>query len=176
MSKTNWQIDPAHSEVTFRVRHLMVSTVSGKFGSFSATASTTENDFSTADVEFTVDTASINTGVDYRDTHLQSDDFFNSEKFPQMRFVSTSITPAGENEFDLHGNLTIRDITKPVALKVEFGGIAKDPYGNTKAGFEVSGKINRKEFGLQWDALTEAGGAVVGDEVKFQANVQFAKA
>ena len=116
MSKTNWQIDPAHSEVTFRVRHLMVSTVSGKFGSFSATASTTENDFSTADVEFTVDTASINTGVDYRDTHLQSDDFFNSEKFPQMRFVSTSITPAGENEFDLHGNLTIRDITKPVAL------------------------------------------------------------
>lgn len=177
MATTNsWQLDPAHSEVQFRVRHLMVSTVTGKFDQFTSTL--TKNgaaDFSDANIEFSVDTASVNTGVEFRDNHLRSDDFFAAEKFPTMHFKGTGMRPLGHNQYQLDGQLTIRDITKPVSLQVEFGGIAKDPYGNIKAGFEVTGKIKRKEFGLTWDTLTEAGGAVVGDEVKIQANVQYAK-
>ena len=175
MASTTWQLDPAHSEVTFRVRHLMVSNVSGKFKNFSSSVSTEGDDFSTANIEFTADTASVDTGVEYRDQHLRGDDFFNSEAFPTLRFKSSSIKPTGDGEYQLDGDLTIRDVTKPVTLHVEMGGVAKDPYGNIKAGFEVSGKINRKEFGLSWNALTEAGGAVAGDEVKFQANIQYAK-
>ncbi len=176
MAQTTWQLDPTHSEVTFRVRHLMVSNVSGKFKTFSSSVSTEGDDFSTANIEFTAETASVDTGVEFRDQHLRGDDFFNSEAFPTMHFKSTGIQPTGEGEYQLNGELTIRDITKPISLKVEMGGIAKDPYGNIKAGFEIAGKINRKEFGLLWSALTEACGAVAGDEVKFQANVQYTKA
>ncbi|MEZ4966835.1 MAG: YceI family protein [Saprospiraceae bacterium] len=176
MAKTTWQLDPAHSEITFRVRHLVIATVSGKFTKFSANVSTEEDDFTTADIEFEAETASIDTGIEARDNHLRSDDFFNSEKFPALVFKSTGMKNTGGNEFQLDGNLTIRDVTKPISLKVEFGGTATDPYGNFKAAFEVTGSLNRKEFGLRWDALTEAGGAVVSDEVKIHANVQFAKA
>ena len=176
MAKTTWQLDPAHSEITFRVRHLVIATVSGKFTKFSANVSTEEDDFTTVDIEFEAETASIDTGIEARDNHLRSDDFFNSEKFPTLLFKSTGMKNTGGNEFQLDGNLTIRDVTKPISLKVEFGGTATDPYGNFKAAFEVTGSLNRKEFGLRWDALTEAGGAVVSDEVKIHANVQFAKA
>jgi len=176
MATTNWQIDPAHSEVTFRVRHLVIATVSGKFDKFSSTVTTEGDDFSNANIEFSVETASINTGVDARDNHLRSDDFFNSEKFPLMTFKSTSLKKISGGEYQLDGNLTIRDVTKPISLNVEFGGTATDPYGNHKAAFEVAGKLNRKEFGLRWDAITEAGGAVVSDEVKIHVNVQYAKA
>lgn len=175
MATTNWQLDPAHSEVTFRVRHLVIATVSGKFDKFSSTVSTEGDDFTTANIEFQVETGSINTGVEARDNHLCSDDFFNSEKFPLMSFKSTGLKNNG-GEYQLEGNLTIRDVTQPIVLNVEFGGTAVDPYGNHKAGFEVTGKVKRKEFGLLWDALTEAGGAVVSDEIKIQANVQYAKA
>ncbi|HNE30323.1 MAG TPA: YceI family protein [Saprospiraceae bacterium] len=175
MAQTTWQLDPAHSEVTFRVRHLMVSNVSGKFKSFSSTVSTEGDDFTTADIEFTIETASIDTGVEYRDNHLRNDDFFNSERYPTLTFKGKGLKATGDDTYQLDGDLTIRDITKPVSLQVEIGGIVKDPYGNIKAGFEVTGKINRKEFGLLWSALTEAGGAVAGDEVKFQANIQYAK-
>lgn len=175
MAQTTWQLDPAHSEVTFRVRHLMVSNVSGKFKSFSSTVSTEGDDFTTADIEFTIETASIDTGVEYRDNHLRNDDFFNSKRYPTLTFKGKGLKATGDDTYQLDGDLTIRDITKPVSLQVEIGGIVKDPYGNIKAGFEVTGKINRKEFGLLWSALTEAGGAVAGDEVKFQANIQYAK-
>jgi len=176
MAKLSWQLDPAHSEVQFRVRHLMVSTVTGQFKKFSSTVTTDESgDFKTAEIEFTVEAASIDTGVEMRDNHLHSDDFFNAEKYPELRFKSTGIKALSTDEFQLDGHLTIRDITKPISLHVELGGIAVDPYGNTKAGFEVTGKISRKEFDLKWNALTEAGGAVVADEVKIQANVQYAK-
>ena len=175
MATTNWQLDPAHSEVNFRVRHLVIATVSGKFSNFSATVTTEGDDFSTANIEFRAETASIDTGVEARDNHLRSDDFFNSEKFPELAFRSTGVQKTGDDTYRLEGNLTIRDITKPVSLTAEFGGTMLDPYGNLKAGFEVSGKLNRKEFGLRWDAVTEAGGAVVSDEVKLQANVQFIK-
>jgi len=176
MANLSWQLDPAHSEVQFRVRHLMVSTVTGQFKKFSSSVMTDESgDFKTAEIEFTVEAASIDTGVEMRDNHLHSDDFFNAEKYPELRFKSTGIKALNADEFQLDGHLTIRDITKPISLHVELGGIAVDPYGNTKAGFEVTGKISRKEFDLKWNALTEAGGAVVADEVKIQANVQYAK-
>lgn len=176
MAKLSWQLDPAHSEVQFRVRHLMVSTVSGQFKNFSSNVKTAENgDFQTAEIEFTIDAASVDTGVEMRDNHLRSDDFFNAEKYPTLQFKSTALKALGNDEYQLDGLLTIRDITKPVTLHIELGGVVVDPYGNTKAGFEVTGKINRKDFGLNWSAVTEAGGVVVADEVKFQANVQYAK-
>lgn len=176
MAKLGWQLDPAHSEVQFRVRHLMVSTVTGQFKNFSSNVTTAENgDFKTAEIEFSIEAASVDTGVEMRDNHLRGDDFFNAEKYPTLQFKSTALKPLGSDEYQLDGLLTIRDITKPVSLHVELGGVVVDPYGNTKAGFEVTGKINRKEFGLNWSAVTEAGGVVVADEVKIQANVQYAK-
>ena len=176
MATTNWHLDPAHSEVTFRVRHLVIATVSGKFTRFSSSVSTEGDDFTTANIEFSAETASIDTGVDARDNHLRGDDFFNSEKFPQLTFKSSALKPLGGDRYALEGHLTIRDVTQAITLQVEHGGVAKDPYGNIKAAFEVTGSIKRKEFGLLWDAITETGGAVVSDEVKFHANVQYAKA
>lgn len=175
MASTTWNLDAAHSEVSFRVRHLVISTVSGKFNKFSSVTQTEGDDFSTADISFEIETASIDTGMEQRDQHLQSDDFFNSDKFPKLTYKSTAVRKVKDGLYHIDGNLTIRDITKPFTLEAEFGGIAKDPYGQTKAGFDVSGKISRQEFGLTWNALTEAGGAVVSDEVKFQANVQYVK-
>lgn len=175
MSSTTWSLDTAHSEVTFKVKHLVISTVSGKFKNFSSTLSTEGEDFTTADLRFTLESNSIDTGMSMRDDHLRSDDFFNAEAFPAITFTATAIRPVSGADYEIDGNLTIRDVTKPITLKAEFGGIAKDPYGQVKAGFDVEGKIKRSEFGLSWNALTEAGGAVVSDEVKFQANVQYIK-
>ena len=175
MASTTWNLDAAHSEVTFRVKHLVIATVSGKFKNFSSALSTESDDFTTAHLRFEVETGSIDTGVEARDKHLRSNDFFNSEAFPNMTFSATAIRQVGGSEHEIDGHLTIRDVTKPVTLKAEFGGIATDPYGQLKAGFEVEGKIKRKEFGLSWNVMTEAGGAVVSDEVRFQANVQYIK-
>jgi polyisoprenoid-binding protein YceI len=175
MSTTTWNLDTAHSEVNFKVKHLVISSVSGKFKNFSSTLSTEGDDFSTASISFELETASIDTGMDMRDAHLRGDDFFNAEAFPKISFTATAILLVAGSEHEVEGDLTIREITKPITLKVDFGGIAKDPYGQIKAGFEVEGKIIRSEFGLSWNALTEAGGAVVSDEVKFQANVQYIK-
>ncbi|MDX2134901.1 MAG: YceI family protein [Saprospiraceae bacterium] len=175
MSKTVWNLDPMHSEVNFRVRHLLISTVSGKFERINSTVTTDGEDFTQAEVAFSADVASINTGVGDRDNHLRSDDFFNAEKFPEIRFKSTAISKSG-NGYQVDGDLTVRDVTRPVSFSVENGGTMVDFYGNTKAGFELQGTINRKEFGLMWDAVTEAGGVVVSDEVKFQVNLQYAKA
>jgi polyisoprenoid-binding protein YceI len=175
MATTNWNLDAAHSEVTFKVKHLVISTVSGKFKQFSSATTTEGDDFSKALINFEIAAESIDTGMDMRDNHLRGDDFFNAEAFPTIKFVSTGVRPLGGSDYAVDGHLTIRDVTKPVTLKAEFGGIAVDPYGQTKAGFEVEGKINRQEFNLTWNALTEAGGAVVSDEVKFQANVQYVK-
>jgi polyisoprenoid-binding protein YceI len=176
MTNTTWNLDASHSDVNFRVRHLVISTVSGKFKTFSSVTKTSDDDFSTAEITFEVETASIDTGMEQRDQHLQSDDFFNSEAFPTLIFKSSAVRKLDDEKYEIDGQLTIRDITKPFTLEAEFGGIAKDPYGQIKAGFDVTGKISRKEFGLTWNALTEAGGAVVSDEVKFQANVQYVKA
>ena len=167
---TNWSIDHAHSEIAFKVKHMMISTVTGHFEDFQATAKTDGDDFNNAAIEFSAKTASINTKNKDRDTHLKSDDFFNSQKFPKIKFVSKSFD--GDQ---LIGDLTIRDVTKEITLDVDFNGIAVDPYGQTKAGFEIAGEVNRKDFNLTWNAVTEAGSIVVSDKVKLVIDVQFAK-
>lgn len=172
---SKWAIDPSHSEISFKVKHLVVTTLTGKFETFEGGLETANEDFSDAKISFTADVASINTGNADRDGHLKSDDFFNAEAFPKVTFTSTSFTKTGSDEYKLTGNITLRDVTKPIELTVEYGGTATDPWGNVKAGFEINGKIKRKEFGLKWDALTEAGGAVVSDEVKLHLNVQLVK-
>lgn len=174
MATTKWVLDPTHSEVQFKVKHLVISTVSGFFKSFEGSLTTDNEDFENAQVEFSLDVNSIDTNQEQRDGHLKSADFFDAEKYPKISFTSTSLTKDGD-DYKLKGNLTIKDVTKPVSLDVEYGGSADDFYGNTKAGFEVTGKINRKEFGLTWDGVTEAGSIVVGEDIKLIINVQFAK-
>lgn len=168
--KTTWKIDTTHSEIGFKVKHMMISTVSGSFEDFDANVESEDDSFKNADFSFTAKIDSISTKNADRDAHLKSDDFFNAEKFPELTFKSKS--------FDgntLLGDLTIRDITKEVALDVDFNGIAVDPYGQTKAGFEAETTINRKDFNLTWSAITEAGSIVVSDKVKLIANIQFVK-
>ncbi|MCR5888535.1 YceI family protein [Hymenobacter sp. J193] len=175
MATTKWVLDPTHSEVQFKVKHLVISTVTGSFKQFAGEVETEDDNFETAKVHFTADISSIDTNQEQRDQHLKSGDFFDAEAYPQLVFDSTSMQKTGEGEYKLHGTLTLRGNAKPVTLNVEYGGVATDFYGNQKAGFEVSGKISRKEFGLTWDGITEAGAIVVSDEVKLLASVQFAK-
>lgn len=175
MSQNKWVIDPAHSEIQFKVRHLMISTVTGHFKKFNLEATTEGDDFTTVkDILFAIDTSSVDTNNKDRDTHLKSADFYNSEVYPQIEFKTTAHQPAG-NEDKLTGNLTIRAVTLPITVDIEFGGIVVDTYGQTKAGFTVEGNINRRDFGLTWGALTEAGNVIVGDEVKFQGEIQLIK-
>jgi polyisoprenoid-binding protein YceI len=174
-NSVKWALDPAHSELQFKVKHLVISTVTGSFNIFNGELQANENNFDGGTVSFQADVNSINTGNGQRDEHLRSADFFDAANFPQMSFEGTELKRVDEENYSLAGNLTIRGTTKPVTLQVAFGGITKDPWGNTKAGFEVTGKLNRKDFGLAWNALTEAGGVVVSEEVKIIANVQFAK-
>tara|TARA_R110000868_G_scaffold259361_16_gene517551 strand:- start:20304 stop:20849 length:546 start_codon:yes stop_codon:yes gene_type:complete len=175
-TKTIWNIDPTHSEIEFKVKHLVISTVTGKFNGFNASLESEGEGFEGATINFDADIDSISTGVADRDNHLKSEDFFNAEKFPKLTFESTSFKKAGDSNYKLTGNLTIRETTKEVTLDVEHGGTVVDPYGQTKAGFEIKGSINRKEFGLTWSAVTEAGSIVVGDDVKLIMNVQVVKA
>jgi polyisoprenoid-binding protein YceI len=170
-----WKIDPAHSEIQFKVKHLMITTVTGYFRKFDLTVETENDDFNTASrIEFTADINSIDTNNEQRDTHLKSDDFFNAEKYNELRFVGKKYESSGDTA-KLHGELTIRDVTKPITVNVEFGGIVVDPYGQTKAGFTVEGKINRKDFNLTWDAVTEAGQVVVSNEIRLHAEIQLVK-
>jgi polyisoprenoid-binding protein YceI len=170
-----WQIDPSHSEIGFKVKHLVISTVSGKFSSFEGSLVAEKEDFGDAQISFSAVIDSISTGSEQRDGHLKSADFFDAAAHPTLNFVSTALVPKGGNEFTLEGNLTIRGTAKPVRLAVEFGGTQADFYGNTVAGFELTGKINRQDFGLTWSAVTEAGGIVVSDEVKLHMNVELHK-
>lgn len=172
---TKWVLDPMHSEVQFKVKHLVISTVSGFFKSFEGELETENDDFTDAKISFSLDINSIDTNQSQRDEHLKSAEFFDAEKYPKISFKSTSFTKTGDDEYKLAGDLTVKDITKPVTLDVEFGGAADDFYGNTKAGFEITGKINRKDFGLTWSGVTEAGAVVVGEDIKLLINVQFAK-
>ncbi|RYD55856.1 MAG: polyisoprenoid-binding protein [Sphingobacteriales bacterium] len=175
MAQTKWNLDKGHSNVKFSVQHLVISETEGTFKMFDGNVVSAKPDFTDAKINFTVDVNSINTDDEKRDGHLKSDDFFNAEKFPTMKFTSTSFKKVKGNMYALEGDLTIRDVTKKVKFAVVYGGTVKDPWGNTKAGFKASGKINRKEFGLKWSAATEAGGAVVGDEVQMVINTEFAQ-
>jgi polyisoprenoid-binding protein YceI len=172
-TKTKWAIDPTHSEVQFKVKHLVISTVTGSFKNFHGEVFSEDETFQGAEVNFSIDTKSIDTNQADRDNHLKSEDFFAADRFPAITF--SGVLDKGNNDYKLTGELTVRDVTKPVTLDVEFGGVVKDPWGNIKAGFELNGKINRKDFGLVWNALTEAGGMVVGEDVKLHLNIELAK-
>jgi polyisoprenoid-binding protein YceI len=169
-----WAVDKVHTNVIFSVSHLVVSDVEGKFKSFDGSLESDKPDFSDAKIIFTVDVSSVNTDNDMRDNHLKSDDFFNASKFPQIKFESTSFQPTGGNKYKLSGNLTIRDVTKPVVFDVTFGGVA-NAMGGTHAGFKAKATINRFDYNLKWSATTEAGGLVVGKDVDITINADFKK-
>lgn len=176
MATTKWTLDPTHSEVQFKVKHMMISTVTGHFTKFDGSVETEDEDFTKAKVSFTVDADSITTNNEQRDGHLKSPEFFDAPKFPQVKFVVTKVESVdNDGSYETYGDLTIRDVTKSVKLDTEFGGVIKDPWGNTRAGFTVSGKINRKEFGLVWHAVTETGGIVLSDEVRIHVGLEFVK-
>ncbi len=166
---TTWKLDPTHSELTFKVKHMMISYVKGEFTSFEAEITTEDDTFSKAKVSASIKTDSVFTNNTDRDTHLKSADFFNAEKYPVITFEAEALIG------DVTGNLTINGVTKPVTLDVDFGGIGQDPWGNTKAGFSFEGKIKRSDFGLNWNAALEAGGVLVSDEVKIAGDLQFVK-
>lgn len=170
--KTKWGMDTSHSEIHFKVKHMMVSTVTGAFREFEGSMEMDGEHLTGADIQFSASIDSIDTNNEQRDVHLKSDDFFNAAKFPIMKFKSTDMIKISEGKYKLSGELTIRDIAKQISLDVEYFGTAVDPYGQTKSGFEINGKISRKEFNLKWNAMTEAGGVVVSDEVRLALNVQ----
>ncbi len=172
---TTYKIDPMHSEVAFKVKHLMISTVTGNFNQFDATIESQKEDFSDAKIGFEADINSISTNNEQRDGHLKSPDFFDAANHPKMKFESSALQHKTNGTYVLEGNLTLHGVTKSVKLDVEYAGKMVDPYGNEKHGFEIEGKINRKDFGLGWNAVTEAGGVVVSEEVKIQVNAQFKK-
>jgi len=174
-AQTNWKLDNSHSSVKFSVEHLKVSETEGNFKGFDGTLTSKNADFIDAEISFTVDVKTINTDTEMRDKHLQGDDFFNAEKFPQMKFKGTSFKKVSGNKYVLEGDLTIRDVTKKVKFDVVYRGTQKDPYGNTKAGFKATGSIKRLEYGLKWNVMTEAV-SVVADDVNIVINLEYAQA
>lgn len=172
-TQTKWVLDPSHSELMFKVKHLMITNVKGEFRNFSIDVEGEE--ITKSNINVLVETASITTNNEDRDNHLKSADFFDVENHKELTFKSTSFKKTDDDEFDLKGILTIKGISKEVTLEAEFGGIVKDPWGNEKAGFSIEGKINRKDWGLNWNAALETGGVLVSDEVKISGEVQFVK-
>lgn len=174
-ANTKWVIDPSHTEIGFKVKHMMFTNVSGKVTRYEASIETPEDDFSKAHIEFKADTDSITTGNADRDGHLLSPDFFDAATYPELRFTATTFNKTSESDYELKGDLTLHGVTHPVTLAAEFGGLIKDPWGNIKAGFSITGKINRKDWGLTWNAALDAGGVLVGEEVKINIEVQLVK-
>lgn len=173
MATINWALDPTHSEIKFKVKHLMITNVTGSFDTFTVQASSDEG-FTNAQVQFSAEVGSINTANTQRDEHLKSADFFDAAQFPSITFASTQVSnPDADGAFEVVGDLTIRSITKPVTLRAELGGIAKDPWGNTKAGITFETEINRADFGLTWNAALESGGVLVSEKVKISGDIQF---
>ena len=173
VAQTTWLVDNVHSNVKFSVTHLIISEVEGSFNVYSGALTFENSDLENAEVDFTVDVASINTDNVMRDGHLKSDDFFNAEQFPKMTLKGIAWKKLDDKRYELEGDLTIRDVTKRVTFAVVFGGTIKDPWGNMKAGFKATTTINRFEYGLKWNALTEAGGATVGKDVGIMLNLSF---
>lgn len=174
-TKTNWIADNAHSEILFKVRHMMMTNVKGEFRVFDATVTSNGNAFADAMIDVSIDTSSILTNSEDRDNHLKSEDFFDVEKHNKITFKSTSMTPKDKENYIVKGDLAIKGVVKEIEIEVAFGGILKDPWGGERAGFSVTGELNRKDFGLNWNTALEAGGVLVGDTVKFNAEVQFVK-
>lgn len=175
-AQTAWKIDRSHSNVGFSVTHLIISEVTGQFKSFDGNIEFSKDDLSDAKINFSIDVASITTDNEGRDKHLKSDDFFNAEKFPKISFVGKSIKKVDGKKYKLVGDFTMRDVTKSITLDVVYNGTVKDPWGNTKAGFKISGEVNRFDYNLKWNNLMEAGGAVVSKEVAISVNLELSKA
>lgn len=175
MSTTKWSIDPTHSEIQFKVRHLMVSYVTGQFTKFNGTVETSGDDFTTAKVKFTADVNSISTNNEQRDEHLKNPDFFDTVNHPEIKFESDKLEKLSEEEYKVYGSLTMRGVSKKVVLDAEYGGITIDPWGNTRTGFSITAKINRKDFGISFGMVSETGGVLLGDDVKISANTEFVK-
>jgi len=175
MATTNWALDAMHSELQFKVKHMMISNVTGSFTKFEATVTTEGDDFSTAKISFSADVDSINTHNEQRDGHLKSPDFFDVANHPKITFEGTQMEKVSDEDYKLHGNLTMHGVTHPVVLAVTYGGTSKDPYANIRAGFELQGKINRKDFGLVYNAILETGGVALSEEVRIHANIEFIK-
>ena len=175
MKKTKWLLDPTHSELGFKIKHLMISNVSGSFKNFNAEVESEDEDFSTAEISLTAEMASIFTNNEQRDAHLRASDFFEVEKFPELRFRSTRMEKIDSDSFTLHGDLTLKGVTRPVKLKVEYNGVTKDPWGGERAGFVVAGKIKRADWGVNFNAALETGGVVLGEEVRIDGEIQLVK-
>lgn len=174
MSLQKWALDNAHTNIHFKAKHLMITTVTGTFSGFEGSVETEGEDLTTGKFSFSADVNTVSTGNEDRDNHLKSDDFFNAEQFPKLTFESTAVKNVDGDEFQLEGEMTIRDVKRPITLNVEIGGVAKDPWGNLKAGFSFKGKINRKDFGLKFHVVNEAGNLLVSDEIKLEGEVQLA--
>ena len=174
MSTTKWAIDPTHSEIGFKVKHMMFTNVSGTFAAYDATITTEDDNFENANFEFSANIDSISTNNTDRDNHLKSADFFDADNFPKLTFKASSFTKDGD-DYEITGDLSIKEVTKPVKFPVEFSGLMKDPWGNTKAGLNIYGKINRKDWGLNWNSALETGGVLVGEEVKLNIELQLIK-
>ncbi len=175
MTNTTWILDATHSELQFKIKHLMISTVTGQFNNFNTTVETDGEDFTTAKIHFRTEVGSISTNNEQRDTHLRTGAFFDAEKYPYLLFEGERLEKTGPDEYKLYGTLTIKGVSKRLVLDVEFGGITKDPWGNTRSGFAITGKINRQDFGISFGSVPEAGGLLLGDEVKIFANVELVK-
>lgn len=175
MAKSTWSIDPTHSEIGFKVKHMMFTNVSGKFNAFVATIENEDDNFETSKINFSAETASVDTNNTDRDGHLRSAEFFEADVYPKLSFVSTSIKKKSKKDYEIHGDLTIKNVTKNIVLETEYSGLMTDPWGNTKAGLSLTGKINRKDFGLTWNAALETGGVLVGEEIKLASEIQFIK-
>ena|SRR2546421_7893120 len=175
MATTTWALDPTHSEIQFKIRHLMVSWATGSFKKFNAEVQTNGEDFTSAKIRFTAEVDSINTNNEQRDAHLKNGDFFDAANHPLITFEGDKLEKLDDENYKLHGTLTMRGTSRKLVLNVEFGGVMKDPWGNTRTGFTVSGKINRKDYGVSFGAVTETGGLVLGDEVVINANAEFVK-
>jgi polyisoprenoid-binding protein YceI len=173
--RTKWSIDQSHSKIGFKVKHLMISNVLGNFREFEGQITTYGNDFSTAAISVSLNSASVDTEIADRDTHLKSADFFDAVNFPKITFESENVKGKEDEIFELTGTLDIKGVKKQVVLSVEFGGLMTDPWGNVKAGFSVTGKINRKDWGLNWNATLEAGGVLVSEEVKINCDIELVK-
>jgi len=175
MARTKWLIDTTHSTLGFKVKHLMITNVSGSFKQFNAEVETDGTDFSTAAIQLKAEISSIDTNDAQRDGHLRSSDFFEAEKFPEMIFKSSKVEKGDEENYLLFGNLTMKGVTKPVKLNVEFGGVTKDPWGGERAGFVITGKINRTDWGINFNTVLETGNLMLGEEVKINSEIQLVK-
>ncbi|MET0300309.1 MAG: YceI family protein [Flavitalea sp.] len=173
MAIRKWVLDPVHTQIQFKVKHMMISTVTGSFSDYEGTVETEEEDFMKAKVNFSAEVNSLSTGSADRDAHLKGPEFFDAAKHPLITFKATKYESVDDDgSYELYGDLTVKGVTRSLRLDVEFGGVVKDPWGNTKAGFTINGKVNRKDFGLEWNVVTEAGGILVGEEVKIALEVQ----